>query len=175
MALVPYVKPEEGPGADRLVEFEEEHGKRSLLLEALGNHPPLLDAHSYYFQKTVGEGNLDRELKELIGVYVSELNECEYCASSHRGNLIEMMGIPEDTVEQILDGDFESLSARETAALAFAEQVVEDPKRITEDDLKSLHEAGFGDDGIVELLGVIAQFAVENLYVDTLSIFPSDR
>lgn len=177
MAHVPYVRAEDAPAsiARVLESFEEEHGKRSLLLEALANHPPLLQAHSEYFDGTVKQGRLDQDLKELVGVVVSQVNDCEYCLDSHRENLVEMFGVSPDAVAAVEASEFDSFPADRRAALEFAELAATDPKRISQEELDALREAGFDDAAIVELLGAVGQFVTANLYADALSIHPTDR
>lgn len=177
MPHVPYVQREQAPNSskDILESFESEHGKRSLLLEALANHPPLLEAHSQYFDKTITRGSLDRTTKELVGVVVSRANECEYCVDSHRSNLVEMFGVPRNLLEAVENDNLDAFSERRRAMLEFAEAASTEPTMVGSDEFDALRESGLDDGEIVELLGAVGQFAVANLYADALSIHPTHR
>jgi uncharacterized peroxidase-related enzyme len=158
--------------SDLLVHYRSVHGKRPVLWEALANHPPLLEAHAEYYASTIESGNLDQELKELVGVAVSATNECEFCASSHRVNLVEMFGYDGEEVTSMTQGDLDVLSQRERTAIEFAQSVAEDPQQTTSADIDRLQQHSFTDQDIVELLGTIAQFIIANVYADTLAISP---
>jgi uncharacterized peroxidase-related enzyme len=162
----------EGTVLDLLQQYESVHGKRPVLWEALANHPPLLEAHAQFYRSTIETGDLDQELKELVGVAVSAANDCTFCTSSHRVNLVEMFGYDGVAVTSITQGDLSALQPRERSAVEFAQSVAEDPQGITERDIETLQQAGFTDENIVELLGAIAQFVAANVYADALGISP---
>lgn len=171
---VPPVHQDETKGTARelLAEYESKHGKRPALWEALANHPPLLEAHAQFYETTILGGNLDQELKELVGVVVSATNECDFCVSSHTVNLTDLFGYEGEKVDSITSGNFEEFTHRERVALEFAQAVAEDPQKIIDADVTELRDVGFTDQDIVELLGAIAQFVAANIYADTLAISP---
>lgn len=173
MALLDYVDPEETTGRAR--ELLEEHGteRGSLLRPMLANHPPLLEAQMVYHENFMKGGNLERELKELVGVVVSQANACDYCVSSHREKL-HALGIPVERLAAVDEGEYGSLSDRERAAVEFAEQAATDPHRIAEADLDALRAVGFDDQDALELLGVVGMFVAANTYVNALSVHPTD-
>lgn len=178
MALVESVTREEADGrVAELLEDWEGTGtaNRSLLLGALANHPPLLEGMYTLLDRTMREGSVDRELKELASVVVSQANECEYCTASHRENLLSVVGMDEAAVEAVAATDYDDLPERQRAVAGFAESVADDPKRVTEDDFDRLIDAGFTEGECLELVGVIGAFVAANTYVDTLSIHPDDR
>lgn len=176
MALYPYVSRDEASGESEAVleEWEDRYGRQSLLGEMLANYPPLHIAHTEYTRQILWKGSIDEELKQLIHVVVSEMLGCDYCSTSHRLDLIETMGFPAEHVERAIEGDLTPLDEREAAAVGFARQFVEDPKRITEDTIAELHEAGFTDDEVFELMGVTGMFLLSSYYADAMSMHPSD-
>ncbi|MFB6110057.1 MAG: carboxymuconolactone decarboxylase family protein [Halodesulfurarchaeum sp.] len=178
MALIDYVRREDAEGEVRELLDDWIGGgtaNRSLLLEAIANHPPLLEGMYTLLDRTIRSGSLDRELKELSSVVVSQANECEYCATSHRENLVDIVGMTEAEVEAVAEGRYDELPPRERSVAEFAELAATDPKRITEADFDPLYEHGFDEEDVVELLGVIGTFEAANTYVDALSVHPADR
>lgn len=178
MVLVEYVTREEADGrAAELLEDWEGSGtaNRSLLLGALANHPPLLEGMYMLLDQTMRRGSVDRELKELVSVVVSQANDCEYCTASHRENLLSVVGMDEAAVETVAATDYDDLPERQRAVAQFAESVATGPKRVAEDDFERLSAVGFDEEERLELLGVVGAFVAANIYVDALSIHPADR
>ena len=178
MALVDYVTREEADGrvAELLDDWEGSGtANRSLLLDALANHPPLLEGMYTMLDRTMRRGTVDRELKELASVVVSQANECEYCTASHRENLLAVVGMDEAAIEAVATTDYDDLPERQRAVARFAEAVATDPQRVTEAEFEELSAVGFDEQERLELLGVIGAFVAANTYVDALSVRPADR
>ncbi|HHK74174.1 MAG TPA: carboxymuconolactone decarboxylase family protein [Rhizobiales bacterium] len=51
--------------------------------KSLANHPQLLKSTWADLKATMGEGELDPMVKEMIYIAVSTANSCEYCIHSH--------------------------------------------------------------------------------------------
>ena len=176
MPLIDYQPRESAsPRAREILDrWEDEHGKRSLILESLAVHDQTMEAFIGFFRHAMDGGMLDRELKELVAYTVSEANSCEYCASSHRETLTAVLGISDDTAAAVSSGALEALPPRQRAVTELARQAALDPKRVDDKLLASLRAEGFDDSEIIELLGVVCLFQAANTYVDALNIFPSD-
>lgn len=177
MARIGYVDAESAPEAvrEQLDDYSEEHGERSLMRESLANHPPLLEVVAVFFENVIRTGNLDRTLKETVAVAVSQANGCDYCASSHRESLVEVLGLPTDRVEAIRAEEFDALPPKHQIAVEFGRQAAEDPHRLTDEDFDALRAAGFDNQDIVELLGVVGLFTFVNTYGIAMNIRPEDR
>ncbi len=128
-----------------------------------------------HLDRTMRRGDVDRELKELASVVVSQTNECEYCTASHRENLLAVVGMDAAAIDAVAVTDYDDFPNAQRAVARFAASVADDPKRITGDDFEELTAAGFDEGEALELLGVVGAFVAANTYVDTLSIHPSDR
>lgn len=173
MALLDYVDPAEAsPAVWGLLEVETSD-RASLLRPMLANHPPLLEAQLGYHERLMLEGSLDRELKELVGVVVSQANDCDYCVSSHREKL-HTLGLSASALDAVARSAHDELTERERAVVAFAEQAATDPHRIGEADLDALRAVGLDDQAVLEVLGVVAMFMAANTLANALSIHPTD-
>lgn len=125
--------------------------------------------------RTMRQGSVDREHKELASVVVSQANDCEYCTASHRENLLAVVGMDTTAVEAVAATDYDDLPDRQSAVARFAESVATDPKRVTDEEFERLSAVGFDGEERLELLGVVGAFVAANTYVDALSISPADR
>ena len=104
---------------------------------------------------------------ETIGVWVSLLNGCDYCAKHHFAGLKRLMRDDERAQNLLLaleNGKIETapLSDGEKAALVYAKALTLTPASLTRDAVTALHKAGFDDGTILEINQVTAYFAYAN-------------
>lgn len=178
MPLIEYVDP--AAVDDELAEqihYELPSGesKVSLLYSVLANNPDVLAARSSYARSLRMGGELDEALKELSHAVVSLTNECDYCASSHSENLIEVHDVPADRLRAIADDDLDEFSPREGAVIEFARQTASDPKRLSSEHIAALRDVGFDDADTIELLVFVSYAVASNTIVDALNVHPEDR
>jgi uncharacterized peroxidase-related enzyme len=174
MSLIELVDPESNPELRELYESTRYDGE-SPFRQAMLHNPDVLRARSEYTQRLLESGPIDQELYEYVMVVVAQTNDCEYCAGSHRLKLMAMADADEDVVDTVANREYESLPGRTRAVVEFAEQVADDPHRVTEADLAPLYDAGFDEAGIVQLLAVISDCNTSNSIVSALGITPDHR
>lgn len=175
MAYLDYVSYEEATGRakellGRFRERESAAEQTPRFMQMLANNPEMLEARIEYFQRRFYGGVVDRKFKEMIYVAISRDNRCEYCASAHGGVLIKSCDVPEDIVNDIVEGEYGSLSERERTVIEFSEKMNRNSNRITQEDVDSLANVGFDEAGIVELVLVTASAMAANAYVNALNI-----
>lgn len=177
MALIEYASAGETDGRVRelLDTYEEEHGKPGLFNEALANNADVFEARYEYGTALMEGGRIDPELKEFVFVVVSEANSCEYCVGDHKRALLDRFDTDETELEHVGNREFERLPERKRAVAAFADQVAQDPKRVTDAHLDELYGVGYDEADVIELLCVATLGLSANAIVDALSIHPSDR
>jgi AhpD family alkylhydroperoxidase len=98
---------------------------------------------------------IDPALRSLVQVRVSQINGCEFCV-----DLNSFLGLERGAAENKLRAlpEFEDsvlFSAREKAALAYAETATRSDRRVDESLVARLHKH-FDDQAIVELAALIA-------------------
>jgi uncharacterized peroxidase-related enzyme len=117
---------------------------------------------------------LPKSYLETIGVYVSLLNRCEYCARHHFAGLSRLLADDERAAEvyAALDANdpATAFSGRELAGLLYAQRLSQDAASCTEGDIDALRNAGFEDGEILEINQVAAYFAYANRTVLGLGI-----
>ncbi len=104
---------------------------------------------------------------ELIGVWVSALNECEYCVEHHFAGMKRLLGDDsraDELYEAIKDGDVDvaPLTDAQKMALGYAAMLTLTPSGMSEDIINALRGAGFDDGEILEINQVTAYFNYAN-------------
>jgi uncharacterized peroxidase-related enzyme len=122
------------------------------------------------------ENSLSRGERELIGAYVSNLNQCQFCASSHAAfaaaQLPEGMSLVSEVCEEPGGAP---ISAKLKALLVVAGKVQQGGKAVTSQDIAVAREAGASDPEIHDTVLIAAAFCMFNRYVDGLDTFaPED-
>lgn len=104
---------------------------------------------------------------ELLGVWVSLLNRCDYCVEHHFAGFSRLLDDPGRAAAiraalsagNIDTGPFEP---RERAALGYAQLLTRNPGDLDAAALDALRAAGFDDGEILEINQVTAYFAYAN-------------
>jgi uncharacterized peroxidase-related enzyme len=117
---------------------------------------------------------LPKSYLETIGVYVSMLNNCDYCVEHHFAGLVRLLGDESRAAKirrALADGEpAAAFEGRELAGLEYAEHLTTAAAKLAESDIAALREAGFNDGEILELNQVTAYFAYANRTVLGLGI-----
>ena len=117
---------------------------------------------------------LPKSYLETIGVYVSLLNECEYCVEHHYAGMARLLGDEERATEirQALEegNPAKAFSGRELAGLEYSALLTTSAGDLSADNIEDLRSAGFDDGEILEINQVSAYFAYANRTVLGLGI-----
>lgn len=102
-------------------------------------------------------GGATDEFKRLLGHITSQVSGCRYC-QSHTILASERFGASEARLADAWNfGNSPHFSAAEKAALAFAHASAAVPNAVT-DEIGQALRRHWSDDGIVEIMGVVALF-----------------
>ncbi len=107
--------------------------------------------------------------RELIGTYVSYLNDCFFCQSVHGAMARHYMGCDIEQIENFKK-DFKSsdLSDKMKTLLPIAASVQKGGKHVTADQITQARAAGATDKEIHDTVLIAAAFCMFNRYVDGL-------
>jgi len=149
------------PGINGPLRYRPETGKPLLeLAEVLlrGPHP-----------LTAGE-------RELIAAYVSGLNECTFCCSSHSAFAAAQLPEGMPLVDQVrADLDTAPVSPKLRALLRIAGAVRDDGRKVTADLVDAARAEGATDLEVHDTVLIAAAFCMYNRYVDGLAtLAPGD-
>jgi uncharacterized peroxidase-related enzyme len=123
-----------------------------------------------------GPGTLTRGERELIAAYVSALNDCRYCSSSHSACAAAQLPGGMALVEQVRAGPASApVSAKLQALLTIASAVAHSGHAVTAEHVADARAAGATDVEIHDTVLIAAAFCMFNRYVDGLAtIAPED-
>jgi uncharacterized peroxidase-related enzyme len=122
-----------------------------------------------------GPGTLTRGERELIAAYVSALNDCQYCTSSHSAYAAAQLPGGVGVVEQVrADPATAPVSAKLKALLAIAAAVGQSGRAVTAEHVESARGAGATDLEIHDTVLIAAMFCMVNRYVDGLATVTPD-
>jgi uncharacterized peroxidase-related enzyme len=117
---------------------------------------------------------LSKAYLEAIGVYVSSLNNCDYCVEHHFAGMARLLGDADraEVIRQALQNrrPEDAFDAGELAGLIYAGKLTLIADQVTEADIEALRQAGLDDGQILEINQVTAYFSYANRTVLGLGI-----
>ncbi|MFI7673508.1 carboxymuconolactone decarboxylase family protein [Actinophytocola sp. NPDC049390] len=115
--------------------------------------------------------------RELIAAYVSGLNDCDFCCSSHSAFAAAQLPTGMTLVDQVRDNLAAApVSPKLRALLHIAGAVQEGGKNVTTDLVEAARAEGATDLEIHDTVLIAAAFCMFNRYVDGLATFaPQDE
>lgn len=151
--------------------------------------PHTMEGHMAIYKNVLHHprNTLPKWLLEAVGVYVSLLNNCEYCVEHHYIGLCRLLGDNDrgQRMRSALEADepAQAFEGRDLAALNYAAMLTQSPTELSSADIQALRDAKLDDGQILELNQVTAYFAYANRTVlglginkegDILGLSPSD-
>lgn len=122
-----------------------------------------------------GPSTLTPGERELIAAYVSTLNDCLYCSSSHSAYAAAQLPGGMVLVEQVrADAANAPISAKLKALLRIASAVQQGGLKVTEQDVAAARAEGATDLEIHDCVLIAAAFCMFNRYVDGLATIAPD-
>jgi uncharacterized peroxidase-related enzyme len=110
--------------------------------------------------------------RELIAAYVSGLNQCTFCCSSHSAFAAAQLDAGMTLVDQVrADLDSAPVSEKLRALLRIAGAVQQSGRKVTADLVEAARAEGASDLEIHDTVLIAAAFCMFNRYVDGLGTF----
>ncbi|HED18018.1 MAG TPA: hypothetical protein ENI74_00745 [Gammaproteobacteria bacterium] len=119
------------------------------------------------------ESELTQAQREMIALYSSRLNHCGYCVDSH-SCVLTGLGTDETLVNALADGSTEPVDDNLQRLFAFAGKLTLEPGKVSRTDIDAVRAAGWNDQTIEDVIGVVATFAFLNRLVDGFGIEGTD-
>jgi uncharacterized peroxidase-related enzyme len=148
-------------------------GIRSAMAYSPKTAAPMGELAEILLRSTVGLTPAERE---LIGMYVSYLNDCFYCHHSHGEIACIYLNGNRDLVEQVRkDYNHAPISDKLKSLLSVAAKVQQGGKAVTAEDIEKAKRNGASDMDIHDTVLIAAAFCMFNRYVDGLAtLTPTD-
>lgn len=137
------------------------------MMKILAHRPEILERVVDLYGALTGPGStVDPKLKELVAVYTSQLNRCDYCVPHHRAKA-EKLGVKKEQLAALAEWRTSPhFSEAEKLALDLTEMVVRKPDQITEEFLGRVKKQ-FSEPQLVELNVTIGLLSLFNRFNDT--------
>ncbi len=145
-----------------------------LLIHSLRPHS--LVGHMTLYKNVLHNSNntLPKWYLEAIGVYVSYLNNCDYCFEHHFSGfkrLFDNDDESENFKQAVIDDNLEIVfKDKYLAGCQYAKELTLNHKTITQDNIEQLREHGFSDGEILEINQVASYFNYVNRTVVGLGV-----
>jgi uncharacterized peroxidase-related enzyme len=122
-----------------------------------------------------GPSTLARGERELIAAYVSTLNDCRFCASSHSACAAAQLPKGMPLVDQVhADAERAPISPKLKALLRIAAAVRRGGTEVTDEHVAAARAEGATDVEIHDTVLIAAAFCMFNRYVDGLATVTPD-
>lgn len=172
MARVKMVEPIEATEKTKEIyaDITKHFGMVPNLFKAMALKPDILEANFNKAKAVMMQGELPRELKEMVAVVVSQANSCRYCVDAH-GAALKMLGVPQEKIYQIIDNIYTAeISPADKTVLNFAIKATLEPQKISELEVQEIKELGYTDAKVIELISVVDLFTSFNIFLDALQV-----
>jgi uncharacterized peroxidase-related enzyme len=108
--------------------------------------------------------------RELIAAYVSGLNACAYCHTTHVA-VAEACGVEPDLIKAlVVDIETAPIDVRMKPILRYARKLTLSPARMSAADAASVYDAGWNDDALYSTVLVTALFNFYNRLADGVGL-----
>ena len=179
MAFIEVVSP--GKASGRLEKIyklvQSADGQVDNVLQIHSLRPHTLEGHMAIYKATLhhSRNKLPEWYLEALGVLVSRLNGCDYCATHHAvgmRRLLKAESLPDEAYDVALGEDIPGapFTDREQLGVMYARKLTHCPGEVEAADIEALREAGFDDGEILEINQVVAYFAYANRTVTGLGV-----
>ncbi len=152
--------PSDNPQLEALYKEILEHGvgvdAPINLFTSQSERPDILRATWGIFKEILLQGELPPTLKQMIAMTIAMQNNCRYCTVAHTSAL-ESMGVPKELIQSCAkDPDLADVPPPQRAILKFGLKIAQDPKSVTDEDVRALRDQGLSDGEIIEVVMLAA-------------------
>jgi uncharacterized peroxidase-related enzyme len=130
------------------------------MTRVMANSPAVLEGYLGLSGALAG-GSLSAKTREELALVVAQENGCDYCLSAHTA-IGKMTGLSTEQMLKSRRGEGETESV--TAALHFAQRMLETRGAVTPEDLTAARAAGLSDGEIAEVVAHVALNVFTNYF-----------
>ena len=179
MTYINVISPQQASGRLQKIyqRVQSPDGQVDNVLQVHSLRPHTLEGHMAIYKAVLHHsGNqLPEWYLEAIGVLVSRLNGCSYCALHHAEGmkrLLKAEALDFEAYSSAFEDDEpgDPFMEREQMGLSYARKLTQNPGQIKSSDIEDLRNAGFDDGEILEINQVTAYFCYANRTVSGLGV-----
>ena len=152
------------------------HGTVDNVMRVHSLRPNTMKGHVILYRAALHDdaNTLPMWLQEVIGSYVSLLNDCDYSYANHWANAKHLMGddAKADAAESALKNrkPEDAFDGKTLALLRYAQKLTLTPGEMVREDVTALTEAGVDDGEILEANQIIGYFNYVNRCLNGLGV-----
>lgn len=135
-------------------------GRVPNIFAIMGNSPAAVNSYLAMDAALAG-GLLDAQMRERIAITAAEVHACEYCLSAHSA-IAKSVGMSEDELKKARQS--QSSDPKVDIGLTFVRNILLRRADISDSDIKDLHDAGWTDGEISELIANTALNVFTNYF-----------
>lgn len=158
----------------RIIGLQEKMGFIPNVFLAMAHRPEQLRAFLMFHDGLMesNEGITQAE-REMIVIATSSANACLYCVVSH-GAFLRIRAKDSILSDKIaINYRDAGLTPRQIAMLDYAMKLSQTPNQVTAADFETLREAGFDNDTLWDIGGIVAFFAMSNRLATHAGMWPN--
>ena len=167
----------------KTIPFEQATGKLKMLYERVTGpdnnvdnimmshslRPHTMEGHMAIYKYVLHHsGNtIPKWFLEVLGVWVSQLNGCNYCVQHHFSGMKQLLR-DDPRADAILvavnalDIEASPLDAAQHQAMRYAQKLTQDTANMAQTDVQALRDVGYSDGEVLEINQVSAYFGYAN-------------
>jgi len=117
--------------------------------------------------------SIDKWFLECIGVYVSILNQCDYCVDHHFSGMSRLLGdqVKSDTIKkELISRNHNLLNQKQATALDYVKALTRNPSDLSQGNIDIMRKHDWSDGEVLEINQVAAYFNYANRTVLGLGV-----
>ena len=130
------------------------------LFKGLANAPLALEAYMA-LDSLIAQGKLTPAERDVVRLAASQFNDCQYCLGAHTMTA-GMNGLSNEEILAVRHGSPEDPQL--LALVEFTNRVLETRGYVSDGDIAELRAAGYTDEHIAEIVTILAQKTLSNLF-----------
>jgi uncharacterized peroxidase-related enzyme len=165
---MPTIKMVEPGQNEFLAGLEAKTKKANHFFRTMANRPAVLEKFVPLYGAIMGQGPVERRVKELVYLACSYANECAYCTAAHV-EAGRRAGISEEEMKAIQTEQDHGFADAEKAAIQYARELT---RTADAEDTRETLLQHFNDEQVAELTLVVALANFTNRFNNGLTLQP---
>jgi uncharacterized peroxidase-related enzyme len=165
--MTPPIKSVDPAHSPALAEIEKKIGPSNFFRTMAHRTEAMQDFAKLYGSLMGTRALLDRRLREMVYLAVSQVNECRYCAEHHSRNALAA-GLSGSELREIETETNQHFTPKEQAALHYARELTRNAA--VDDDTRYRAQELFSSDEFVELTLIVALANFTNRFNNGLAV-----
>ncbi len=130
------------------------------IFKGMAANPVILNAY-FALDKSLAESTLTPRQREVVRMTTSVVNDCGYCQAAHTA-ISKGLKLEDDYIIAIRRGQVDD--PQDQALITLTRRLIETKGFVANDELSAFQQAGFTEANITDVITIIAQKTLTNLF-----------